>query len=102
MRQQTILLIATLLLSAVVLQAQQPGEAPFATLEKAVNEERWTGNKEHLSKVFDDERRRLGAQFESELLKWLGNNPARITGFRHLSKAKVIFTATRVCRNWHC
>ena len=46
-------------------------------LEKAVNEERWGGNKERLSKVFDDERRRLGAQFESELLKWLGADPAR-------------------------
>ena len=78
MIKQTTLLIAMLLLSfVVVLQAQQPVEAPFAALEKAVKEERWAGNKERLSKVFDDERRRLGAQFESELLKWLGNDPAR-------------------------
>jgi TonB family protein len=76
MLKQTTFLIA-ILLSVVVVQAQQPSEAPFAVLDKAVNEERWGGNKERLSKVFDDERRKLGAQFESELLKWLGADPAK-------------------------
>jgi len=76
MLKLTTFLIATLL-SVVVVQAQQPSEAPFAKLEKAVQEERWGGNKERLSKVFDDERRSLGAKFQTELLKWLGADPAR-------------------------
>lgn len=72
-------LIAAILLSAVVLQAQQPNEAPFAAVERAVRDEQggWNGNKEPLSRVFDGERRRLGPQFESELTKWLGNDPER-------------------------
>src|SRR5438552_14669434 len=71
--------LALLLLCVPVLQARQVGEAPFATLEKAVKEERagWAGDKSHLSTVFDAERRRLGDRFEGELLKWLGNDPER-------------------------
>jgi len=71
--------LALLLLCVLVLQARQVGEAPFATLEKAVKEERagWAGDKRHFSIVFDAERKRLGDRFESELLKWLGNDPER-------------------------
>ena len=68
-----------LLLCAFVLQAQQTGEAPFASLEKAVQAEGggWAGDKSRLSKVFDDERKRLGSRFESELMKWLGTDPEK-------------------------
>lgn len=70
--------LALVLQCALVLQAQA-AEMPFATLEKAVTEERggWAGDKSRLSTVFDAERKRLGNRFESELLKWLGNDPER-------------------------
>ncbi len=69
---------AVVLLCALVLQAQAT-EIPFATLEKALTEEQggWAGDKSRLSTVFDAERKRLGNRFESELLKWLGNDPER-------------------------
>lgn len=71
--------LAAILIGAFVLHAQQSGNQPFSTLEKAVRDERggWAGNKEHLSTVFDAERRRLGDGFETELLKWLGNDPEK-------------------------
>lgn len=67
--------LALILMSVVVSHAQQP----FSTFEKAVKDERggWAGNQEHLSTVFDAERRRLGDRFETELLKWLGNDPEK-------------------------
>ena len=67
------------LLCVSVLDAQQPNEAPFASLEKAVKEEQggWAGDKSRLSAVFVAERKRLGDRFESELLKWLGSDPER-------------------------
>lgn len=67
------------LLFAPVPQARQAGEAPFVTLEKVVKQEPggWAGDKRHLSMVFDAERKGLGDRFESELLKWLGNDPER-------------------------
>lgn len=75
-----------ILLSGFVLHGQQASEIPFATLEKAIKEEKagWAGDKARLSTVFDAERRRLGTRFETELLKWLGNDPERhywISGF---------------------
>ena len=72
-------LIAAILLSAVVLHAQETGEASFVALDNELRSEphRWAGDKESLSKIFDDERRRLGIRFESELLKWLGNDPEK-------------------------
>lgn len=71
--------LGLVLLCVFVLQAHQAPEASFANLEKAVKEEPggWAGNKERLSAVFDAERKRLGERFESELLKWLGNDPER-------------------------
>src|SRR5687768_3801879 len=72
-------IVAAILLSAIVLHAQQPDEAPFAAFEKEITESshRWSGEKQSLSKMFDDERRRLGPRFESELLKWIGTDPER-------------------------
>lgn len=72
-------IIAIVLVSGVVLHAQQPDEAPFAAFTKEVNgtSHRWAGEKHSLSKKFDDERRRLGDRFEIELLKWLGDDPER-------------------------
>ncbi len=71
--------LALLLLWVPVLQARQAGEAPFAMLEKAVKQEPggWAGNKERLSAVFVAERKGLGDRFETELLRWLGNDPER-------------------------
>ena len=78
MSKHIIYVIAAILLSAVVLQAQQPSEAPFTVLERALGEEQgWGGNKQRLSNVFDNERKKLGPQFDSELLKWLGRDPEK-------------------------
>jgi hypothetical protein len=57
----------------------QTTSRPFASLERAVKAERggWAGDKSKLSTVFDAERRRLGANFETELLKWLGQDIER-------------------------
>lgn len=72
-------MIAVVFVSAVVLHAQQPDEAPFAAFTKEVSgtSHRWAGEKHSLSKMFDDERRRLGGRFETELLKWLGDDPEK-------------------------
>ena len=79
MTKQSFFAIAAILLCAVVLQAQQPDNAPFAVIDKEVRNapQRWAGDKESLSKIFDDERKRLGAQFESELMRWLGNDATK-------------------------
>lgn len=67
------------LLCFSALDAQQPTEAPFASLEKAVKQEQggWAGDKSRLSAVFVAERKRLGDRFEGELLQWLGEDPER-------------------------
>ena len=72
-------MIAVVLVSAVVVHAQQPDEAPFAAFTKEImgTSHRWAGEKHSLSKMFDDERRRLGDRFETELLKWLGDDPEK-------------------------
>ena len=62
------------------LLSASPGHRnPVRHSEKAVTEERggWAGDKSRLSTVFDAERKRLENRFESELLKWLGNDPER-------------------------
>lgn len=66
-------------MSAVVLHAQEADEAPFAAFTKEVKgtSHRWAGEKHSLSKMFDDERRRLDDRFETELLKWLGDDPEK-------------------------
>src|SRR6266850_2634482 len=71
--------LGLVLFCVFVLQAHQAPEASFANLEKAVKEQTggWTANKERLSTVFDAERKRLGDQFDRELLRWLGNDPER-------------------------
>jgi hypothetical protein len=79
MIKQTAYFVAAILLSAVVLHAQQVDEPSFAVLERAVKEDAagWAGDKERLSNVFDAERKRLGVQFKSELLKWIENDVER-------------------------
>lgn len=49
---------------------------PFEVFYKAVKEEKggFSGNKENLSKVFNQERIRLGENFETELWKYLGDD----------------------------
>jgi Gram-negative bacterial TonB protein C-terminal len=72
-------MIAVVLASAVILHAQQPDEGPFAAFTKQVKgtSHRWAGEKHSLSKMFDDERRRLGDRFETELIKWLEDDPEK-------------------------
>jgi TonB family protein len=71
--------LTAILVSTVALHAQQINDPAFRSFEQALKEERggFAGNKAQLSTVFDAERRRLGDRFESELLKWLGNDPER-------------------------
>lgn len=49
---------------------------PFEDFDKAVKTKSggFSGNKENLSKVFNQERMRLGDNFETELWKYLGDN----------------------------
>lgn len=49
---------------------------PFEVFDKAVKTEKagFSGNKENLSEVFNQERIRLGENFETELWKYLGND----------------------------
>jgi TonB family protein len=70
--------LVVILLTAFASAAQQ-AKPPFSEFEKQLREEPagFSGNKERLSTEFDIERRRLGEQFESELLKWLGSDPER-------------------------
>jgi len=58
------------------LAATSLGQDAFARFTKAVKEERggFSGNKESLSKVFNEERIRLGSNFETELWKYLGDD----------------------------
>ena len=48
----------------------------FETFDKAVKEQKggFNGNKENLSKVFNQERSRLGENFETELWRYIGND----------------------------
>lgn len=53
---------------------------PFADFDKAVNKEKggFSGNKENLSKVFNQERIRLGENFEAELWKYISDDVEKI------------------------
>ena len=53
---------------------------PFADFDKAVNKEKggFSGNKENLSRVFNEERIRLGENFETELWKYIGDDIEKI------------------------
>ena len=75
MTSRFVLVVISLMLTVTVVCAQTPSR-PFAALEQAVKSQRggWAGDKSKLSAVFDSERRQLGDRFESELLKWLGND----------------------------
>ena len=79
MRKRITYAIAAVLLSAVVSHAQDTGHTPFIFLdnELVTTSQGWSGDKANLSKIFDNERKRLGTQFESELLKWLRDDPEK-------------------------
>jgi hypothetical protein len=68
-----------LLLIHISLVNGQAAAPPFASLERAVKEQRggWAGDKSKLSAVFAAERRQLGDKFEAELLKWIGKDVER-------------------------
>jgi len=65
-------------IAAIAVYAQTAAQ-PFASVERAVKEEKagWAGDKSKLSAVFNSERQQLADKFESELLKWLGQDPER-------------------------
>lgn len=54
----------------------QAGGAPFAVFDREVRAQRagYAGDKSHLSRFFNDERKRLGARFEAELLKYVAGD----------------------------
>lgn len=75
------LIVACLLAGLACLPAparrQAPaGDAPFAAFDREVRAQRagYAGDKSHLSRFFNDERRRLGARFEGELLKYVAGD----------------------------
>ena len=71
--------ILILIVSSLTLTMSAQTRA-FELFKKAVKEEKGglNGNKEHLSTVFNEERTRLGADFESELWKYLGNDVEKL------------------------
>jgi TonB family protein len=71
--KKTVCVCFTLLVLAFTTSAQ---DKPFEKFREAVKEEKggFAGNKENLSRVFNDERIRLSDRFEIELWKYLGNN----------------------------
>jgi hypothetical protein len=54
----------------------QTASQPFASVDQAVKAQRggWVGEKSQVSALFAAERRKLGARFEAELIKWLGKD----------------------------
>jgi hypothetical protein len=49
---------------------------PFEAFDKAVKEQKsgFSGNKDYLSGIFNDDRNRLGNEFETELWKYIGDD----------------------------
>lgn len=76
MKAFLMLLAGSVVLATVTVRAQAPSVAPFAKLEQQVRAQQggWDGDKSILSAVFDQERRRLGDRFESELLKYIAGD----------------------------
>lgn len=56
--------------------AQNSAPAPFAELDKQVQTQEggWAGSKQPLATLFNAERKRLGDEFEKELLKYVGTD----------------------------
>jgi hypothetical protein len=73
----SILLLLGLLLSATIVRSQD--NVPFTKLEQQVKRQQggWNGDKSVLSKIFNEERKRLGDQFEASLLTYIGADPER-------------------------
>ncbi len=76
MKAFLILLAGSVVLANTTVRAQAPSPAPFAKLEQQVRAQQggWNGDKSILSTLFDQERRRLGDRFESELLKYIAGD----------------------------
>lgn len=69
--------VLVIVLSSLLLGSSAAAQTvPFEMLRRAVNAERggFAGNKENLSRIFNDERIRLAGSFESELWKYLGDD----------------------------
>src|SRR5262245_2025430 len=61
--------------AAIAVSGQRGAPAPFAEMDKHVRSQGgWAFNTESLAKLFNIERKRLGDQFEQELMKYLGQD----------------------------
>ncbi|MFL6209822.1 MAG: TonB family protein [Pyrinomonadaceae bacterium] len=74
MRTTVICLVAVALCLCSPAFAQNRTPAPFAELDKQVKTQEggWAGSKQPLATLFNAERKRLGDEFEKELLKYIG------------------------------
>ena len=73
------ILVGSFLLATSAINAQQQTRAPFAILDEQVRNQPggWNGDKSKLSTVFAAERQRLGSAFESDLMKYIADDPER-------------------------
>ena len=73
------LITALVVMTAIPAFSQKVVPAPFAELERQVKTQLggWDGDKRILSRLFDNERHRLGDQFEVELLNFVAGDPER-------------------------
>src|SRR5882724_5424619 len=73
------ILVGSFLLATSAVNAQQQTRAPFAILDEQVRNQPggWNGDKSKLSTVFAAERQRLGSAFESDLMKYIADDPER-------------------------
>jgi len=61
--------------AAIAVLGQRESPAPFDEMDKVVRSQGgWAFNTESLAKLFNIERKRLGDQFEQELMKYLGQD----------------------------
>lgn len=76
MKARISFLAVCIVLAASTGKAQEQSPAPFAKLEQQVRAQQggWNGDKSILSPLFEQERRRLGDRFESELLKYIAGD----------------------------
>jgi TonB family protein len=77
--RRLILFALCIVMTAIPVLAQKVPLAPFEELDKNVQTQPggWNGDKSSLSRLFDNERRRLGERFEPELLKYVARDPER-------------------------
>lgn len=73
MKKLAFILAMSVLTAGISAIAQESGNTPFAEFDRQLRAEPagWAGDKNHLSAIFDAERKRLDEKFEVELMKYL-------------------------------